>query len=758
MMSSGHDSQDQFEDELVGFTDDAHPDLPTDVKADQDPWRILIVDDDEDVHQATEYALRGVAILDRSLCFLHAYSAEEAVAMLRQEKDIAVILLDVVMETENAGLAVIARIRQELGLFNPRIILRTGQPGYAPEIETIRLYDINDYKTKSELTRSKMFTTLTAAIRSYDQLCRLDASRIGLEQIIRASNQFISDAGVQEFSIGVISQIAAFIGAAPEGIVCARSDSQDASCIVIAATGHYSQFTGHPLDEVANPGVVEGLLRCLGERRSIVESKHVSLFFPGRNAQDFAVFIESGQGMRDIDQRLLEVFCANIAICGDNVRLVDALRTLAYNDLLLKLPNRACFIEAINLRLAAKRTADPSAVPENLVVALLDVDQFAEINDMLGHQYGDYLLNAIARRLEANFAERCTIARISNDIFGLFGDETIVSPETLEEFFNATFEIEGVKRPVSMSAGFVSTLVSDSVDGDMLLKDASIAVKRAKENGQGQFAWYSPEIAVSTRERTQLLEDLRHAFNQGMFFLAYQPQVDLTSGKVTGVEALLRWRTREGRMISPEVFIPVAEQSGLIIGMGSWVLNTALRDSLKIAQAGHPGIRMAVNVSTNQFRQPEFIQEVFRALDETGVAPELLELEVTESVAAMGLTHVEEALRELRARGISVAIDDFGTGYSSLSYLGRLSANRLKIDHSFIWNMSSDSTRVNIPQMVIPLGHQLDMQVIAEGVETEEQLRMLQELGCDEIQGYYYGRPMPLDELILWLGQRNPPS
>ena len=754
MISSGNTSDNPSGNELVGFREDPPSELPKVANAEEMPWRILIVDDDRDVHQATEYALRGVAVLERPLSFLHAYSAEEAIELLKREKNVAVILLDVVMETEDAGLAAIGRIRNELGLFNPRIILRTGQPGYAPEIETIRRYDINDYKTKSELTRPKMFTTLTAAIRSYDQLCRLDASRVGLEHIISASNQFISEAGVQEFSTGVITQIAAFIGVAPEGMLCARAENNDGdaaeSCVVIAATGHFSCFMGQRLVEVKHSLVVDGLLKCLRQQRSIVEPNCISLFFPGRNSHDFAVFIECSRSLREIDQRLLEVFCTNIAICGDNVRLVDALRKIAYNDMLVRLPNRAHFIEAVNQRLAG--SAQGGA---DFVVALLDVDQFAEINDMLGHRYGDLLLDAIARRLETRFGECCIIARISNDTFAILGDEADVSPESLQDFFNAIFEIEGVKRPVSMSVGLVSSKVSDSGEGDALLKDASIAVKRAKENGQGQFAWYSPEIAISTRERTQLLHDLRHAFSQEMLFVVYQPQVDLESGRVIGVEALLRWRTPAGKSIPPDVFIPVAEQSGLIISLGSWVLRTALESSRKIEAAGHSRIRMAVNVSTNQFRQPGFIHEVFQTLDDVGVAPEWLELEVTESVAVMGLGHVEDSLRQLRTRGISVAIDDFGTGYSSLSYLGRLSANRLKIDQSFIWNMSSGNSWVNIPQMVIPLGHQLDMLVIAEGVETKEQLEMLRQMGCDEIQGYYYGRPMPLDELIAWLKNRQ---
>jgi len=735
------------EDELLSFEDDVQKEFPASSGSGGAAWRVLIVDDDEDVHRATEFALRGVAILDRKIEFLHAYSSREAIDLLRRENDVAVILLDVVMESENAGLNAIGQIRGELGLANPRIILRTGQPGYAPEIETIRRYDINDYKTKNELTRSKLYTTLTAAIRSYDQLCRMDASRKGLEQIVEASNQLIREDGVREFSSGVIRQIAAFIGVEPEGMVCARAENGEPfeKSVVIAATGQFSGMIGHHLLEIKDLRITDSLLHCLSKKRHLVENAHMALFFSGRNAHDFAAFIDTGEPLRKIDEHLLEVFCTNISICADNVKLVEELRNLAYHDPVLKLPNRSYFVEAID------RTLSTAKTPQ--IVALIDVDQFSEINDMFGHHYGDLLLIAIARRLEQHFGSDALVARISNDTFGIFGGEGIVTPEKIHPFLNTSFDIEGVERPVSMAAGFVRTNPGD--DGSTLLKDVSIAVKRAKENGQGQYAWYSPDVATATRERSRLLQDLRHAFKQELLFVVYQPQIDFASGKVVGVEALMRWRTPEGLFVSPERFIPVAEQSGLITSLGTWVLRTALHASRRIEEAGHPGLRMAVNVSTTQFRQPNFLKEVDCALSDFGVLPDVLELEITESVAVMGLNFVEDALKALRARGISVAIDDFGTGYSSLSYLGRLPANRLKIDHSFVWALDSGRSEVNIPEMVVPLGHQLNMKIIAEGVENENQANILKNLGCDEAQGFLYAQGMPLDELIVWLNQRQ---
>lgn len=742
-MSGADDSSDDS-GEFLSFEDETSKGLRGGIAS---PWNILIVDDDEDVHQATEFALSDVFILERPINFLHAYSAKEAIDILRQENDVAVILLDVVMESENAGLIAVGVIRDELGLANIRIVLRTGQPGYAPEIETIRRYDINDYKTKNELTRSKLYTTLTAAVRSFDQLRRLDAGRKGLEQIVSASNQLIMEKGVKNFSSGVIMQMAAFIGVKPEGMVCVRAENGATldQCTVLAATGRFSTLIGHRLAEIEESHISNSLVRCLSEHRNLVEEDHMVLFFTGHNLCDFAAFISTNLPLREIDHHLLELFCANIAICGDNVKLVEKLRDLAYIDPILKLPNRSYFVEAVERNLSEGRAPQ--------IIALLDVDQFAEINDMFGHHYGDLLLDAIARRLERRFGAGSVIARISNDTFAIYGDAVEVNPESMQPLLNPSFNIEGVERPVSMSAGFVHAKSGD--DGATLLKNASIAVKRAKECGLGQFAWYSPDVAAASRERVQLLQDLRQALKQEMLYLVFQPQIDLNTKKVVGVEALMRWCTTEGKFISPERFISVAEQSGLIINLGMWALRTALHAVRHIQDRGHPCIRMAVNVSTNQLRQENFMEEVNNALCDSGVNPEMLELEITESVAVLGYSFVEKKINVLRDMGISIAIDDFGTGYSSLSYLGSLPVNRLKIDRSFVLPLNFAASNLNIPQMVVLLGHQFNMKVVAEGVETERQAEVLRQMGCDEAQGFLYARGMTLSELLLWLDNQG---
>ncbi|WP_326533182.1 GGDEF/EAL domain-containing response regulator [Pseudorhodoferax sp.] len=736
--------------ELLEFVEDGDEPSPAEPQ-DTTPWRILVVDDDADVHESTAFGLRGMEIEGRPLQLLHAYSGVEAVALLGRERDIAVILLDVVMESEEAGLATVDRIRGELGLAHVRIVLRTGQPGHAPEIDTIRRYDINDYKTKSELTRVKLYTALTAAIRSYDQLLRLDASRRGLEKIIDASNQFLAEQGLRTFAEGVITQIASLIGVLPEGLVCASRRATGGSgaatqCTVIAAAGAFAALMDRDIADIGDNVVADSLGRALAERCNLLEPNHLTLFFAGRDGNDFAAFVRAGKPLRDVDVRLLNVFCANIALSASNIDLLVRLREYAFKDRLLDLPNRMALLQHIEQETAAGRGAGQ-------VLVLLDIDRFAETNDMFGYAYGDLLLGAIARRLAQGLPAQSLLARVAGDTFGIWGARHTLEPARLAALLEPPYEVEGVARPVSFSIGLAPS-DADAGSGQELFKNALIALKQSKSAGQGHTHTYTAEIGVATRERTRLLHGLQQAFDRENLFVVYQPQLSLHSGRVVGAEALVRWRTEGGRFISPAEFIPVAEQSGLIVPIGNWVLRTALRALVRLRQ-DQADLRMAVNVSPLQFAQPQFLAEVDAALRDAALPADSLELEITESVAVMGMERVSALLQQIKARGIAVAIDDFGTGFSSLSYLDRLPADRLKIDRAFVTALDSGDATARIAEMIVPLGHRLGMQVLAEGVETEAQAQALRQLGCDEVQGYLYGKPMPLDAFTAWLGQRE---
>ncbi len=714
------------------------------------PWHILVVDDDADVHETTRFALSGIHILGRPLALLHAMSGGEALETLRSQGNIAVILLDVVMESEDAGLRLVDVIRNDLKLANTRIILRTGQPGHAPECETIARYDINDYKTKGELTQEKLFATLTSAIRSYDQLLRLDANRRGLEKIVAASNQFIADQGLQAFAEGVITQIAGLLGVEPEGLVCAAAEDSPGDgpleYRVIAAAGHFSHLIQRRLSELDDPWIESQLTGALRDRHNLVHPRSMALYFRKSEDEGFAAFIDSAKPICEVDRELLEVFCTNIALCAKNVDLVAELRRDAFVDRQMGLPNRTALVCALNARLRA------DGLPGAL--AIVDVDQFASANDVLGHDYGDALLRQTARRLGSALPGEVFVARLAGDAFAVLGDDGVVNGPNIQACFGEPFVIEAVRHPVSVCAGIVR-LAGDHRSGIEYLKDSYLALKRAKAQGLGQTVVYSRELGAEARERAQLLRDLRLAFDQARLFLVYQPQVDLRTGRVVGVEALLRWVRDDSTEISPGHFIPIAEQSGLIVGMGNWLLQIALLALQRFRAQGFPRLRMAVNVSPVQLRQPDFLAQVQEALAETGTEAEGLELEVTESIAVGGLESAVDHLRRLREMGVTVAIDDFGTGYSSLSYLERLPADRLKIDRSFMRSLANGEAGGRIARTIIVLGRELGLTVLAEGVESEAVAAEVAALGCAEAQGFHYARPMPEEAFVAWLQARQ---
>lgn len=714
----------------------------------QRTWKIAIVDDDEDVHRATEFSLLDVKILNRRLEFIHTYSKAETHERFAVESDIAVVLLDVVMETEHAGLDLVCFIRDELQWRDTRIILRTGQPGYAPEEDAIRDYDINDYKTKNELTRKKLLTALTAAIRSYDQLRTIEASRRGLHQIITSSAAFSMQDGIQGFASGVITQIAALCGVPSEGLLCAQSDESEQydgnfRYSVIASAGHYKNLMNRPVDEIDNPIIRDALRRALSERTSLFEEDNMTLYFSGRGRRAIAAFIELPYALSDIDHQLLEVFCANLGVCLDNLGLVSQLKNYAFRDQLLMLPNRLKFIEQIGQAIDA-------AVTHQMVV-LVDIDDFAEINDVLGHRYGDLLLRSVANRLQQALGASVFVARIGGDVFGLLGHEKSLRPEVLQQLFHDPFVIDDTSHNVSMSMGMVA-LDNNQQTGADVLKDASIALKRTKGFQRGSYTLFTREMGVEIRERSMLMQHLHKAFDAERLYLMYQPQIELSTRKVIGFEALLRWRTDEGKMISPTEFIPLAEHSGLIISLGAWVLRTSCFAMRQLLDEGHALERMGVNVSAIQFRQPDFMQLVENALRDSGLDARYLELEITESVTMSGAADFEETLDKLKSLGVQIAIDDFGTGFSSLSYLDKLPVDRLKIDRAFV-NQIDSQGGPRIAELITQLGKKLGLKVIAEGIETQAHYDALQKMNCDEGQGFLIARPMLENAIAAWLAE-----
>ncbi|MFL6674229.1 MAG: putative bifunctional diguanylate cyclase/phosphodiesterase [Massilia sp.] len=723
----------QHRDELVFLDEPAAP-APAGPRP---AWRVMIVDDDADVHSTTTFALRSLEVQGRQLEFVHAYSAAQARALLARETGLALVLLDVVMEQADAGLHLVRHIREELGRSDVRIILRTGQPGYAPEMDAIRGYDINDYRTKSELTRTKLFTTVSAAIRSYEQIRSIEAGRAGLERIVRASTELMALHGLPDFARGVLDQAAALLRQQPDGALCAHAPGDSEQLVVAAAAGSCSQPARW------EPHIRPAIARTLEQRRNLYEADHLTLYFPGKAGRDFAACIKLARPVGDIERRLLDVFCRNVGVGLDNVELVTHLHQSAFYDPLTGLPNRTRLVELLDATLAGPGR-------DAATLSLVDIDHFAETNDALGHHFGDLLLVAVAQRLVSRLDPRLTVARIGSDIFSVLGDGAAFSPAAIRTLFDAPFSIDGQDVQVSATLGLVRLQEHDG-SGTDALKDADIALKRAKSQQRTGHFYFSRGMGVEIRERVRMMHALRSGFQRGELFLAYQPQVDLATHRPFGAEALLRWRTEDGRLVAPDRFIPIAEYSGLIVDIGEWVLRQACAELVRLRQAGHRDFTMSVNVSQVQFRHPHFLDMLRRALADTGAPAQYVELEITESMAMEEPELLVEMLAQIKRTGVSIAIDDFGTGFSSLSHLQRLQVDRLKIDRAFVTEITGSARGSSIAEMVIQLGHNLGLSIIAEGVEDERQAQILRELGCPLAQGFLFSQPLAPQALVDWL-------
>lgn len=423
-------------------------------------------------------------------------------------------------------------------------------------------------------------------------------------------------------------------------------------------------------------------------------------------------------------------------------RVEDTIKHQASHDSLTGLPNRLLFNTRLSLELAHQHQGG-----KMLAVVFLDLDYFKNINDTLGHAIGDQLLQRVSERLQACLREGDLVARWGGDEFtillpGIQSPENAVNiVERILHVISAPFDFCGQEFYVKASIG-IAFAPYDGEDAETLLKNADAAMYKAKQKGRNNYQVYTPAIGNKALERMVLENNLYKALQKEEFLLHYQPQLDLTTGEIVGMEALIRWQSVDKGLIRPDQFIPVAEETGLIFQIGEWVLRTACEQNKLWQQAGLPPIRVAVNLSARQFQQKDLVKTIAKVVHETGLKPEYLEIEITESIAIQDVDFTISVLQSLRNMGIHISMDDFGIGYSSLWSLKRFPIDKLKIDRSFIHDFMCNSKDAAIITAIIDLGHALNLKLIAEGVETAEQLKFLRSINCDGIQGYLFSPPL----------------
>ncbi len=642
------------------------------------------------------------------------------------------VMLDVEMPLLD-GFQVCAALRAEVGPELP-IVMVTGMD----DVESIeRAYQsgATDFIAKP-INWSLIGHRVKYLFRSYDAMARLRASLARNDAILKAIPDLM-------FELDLDGRFLDF-------------HSPDSSLLAIPL----DRLLGNTVMQTLPPAAAEVCIAALQE----ADAKGISI---GRiiqlpHAAEMRWFELSVAG-KATDPGLMRRFIVLARDISEHKKAEKRITRLAYFDSLTGLPNRQSFLERLEREVNRSRRED-----RRLAVLFMDLDGFKKVNDTMGHGTGDLILQWAADRLRqstrpsdlvsrVDSAAESELARLGGDEFTVLlpnleqSEDALIVAHRIREAMRRPFHLEGREVVLTTSIG-IALCPDDGESADVLLKHADTAMYHAKEQGRDNCQFYSASLTQHAMQRMNLESDLRLAVERNEFFLHYQPQLDLQSGRILSVEALIRWQHPTQGLVSPMSFIPVAEENGLIVPIGEWVLRTACSDAAAWLAVGH-ALRVAVNLSPLQFRHPGLVQTVQDILDATGLPPELLELEVTEGALMEDSEITLATLNALRSRGMHLSLDDFGTGYSSMSYLTRLPLNNLKVDQSFVRNLPHDKESLAIVRAIVSLAKAIGLTVTAEGIEDLAQARVLQSFACEMLQGYYISKPITAQALMPLLNR-----
>jgi diguanylate cyclase (GGDEF)-like protein/PAS domain S-box-containing protein len=686
---------------------------------------VLVADDDELVRTFVRAALEhiGLNVCEAS----HGAQALEQFALHRPD----IIMLDVFMPVMD-GYAACSQLRGSVGGSRVPILMMTGLDD-AEAIARAYEHGATDFITKplNPTILSHRVKYMLRGSRTLDALLRSEA-RLGLAQRIAKIGNWEWQPQSGHFSAS--SELCRLMGIRPQDF-----------------GGTLEAFL-QAVDAQDQDRVEKALRRILTDRTPCDIDHRIVL----PNGSDFNVNLQA-EAIFD-DQLKALTIVGTAQDISERKRSEREIHRLAYYDSLTGLPNRVLFKDRVTQAIAHARR-----YRYHLAVLFLDLDRFKLINDTLGHNVGDLLLKHLADRLSESIRHSDSIGRSTetaqtHELARLGGDEFTVLLTNLKDVQDASKVarriLEGLAQPFLVSGHEIFVTVSVGIaifpaDGDsvdMLLKNSDTAMYHAKEQGRNNFQYYSNAMNAAANERLMLEREVRHATEREEFVVYYQPQIDLRSGRIMGAEALVRWQHPQRGLLAPGEFLQAASDTGMIRTIDEWVLRTACRQSRAWQQRGLAVPSVSINVSNSLFHGSTLLKAVEDAFAETGLTPDRLELELTESIAMRNVDTSITVLQKLKAMGVQLAIDDFGTGYSSLSYLQRLPVNRVKIDQSFVRELLSRVQPVPIVRAIIAMAHSLQLEVLAEGVEEETQRSILLAEGCDQAQGYLFGRPMPAAE------------
>ncbi|WP_430462652.1 EAL domain-containing protein [Thalassolituus sp. LLYu03] len=712
-------------------------------------WKVLTVEDDATYQASLVHSLKDFTYRDAKVQLFTASSAAEAAAVLAEHPDMAVMLLDVVMETDDAGLRLVGSVREVLGNATLRIVLLTGQPGMAPRADIMHRFDVDEYWNKSDLSRETLHAVLSSHLRTWYSMTELQRAQQGLQMIIDASRSLMNRHDYDDFTQHVLDNIAHVVGVKSGGIVCASKSPKDISsdAQIIAASGNYSSIRGQPISDPAFARFREGIDIVMSTQAHLIRPDYSILYFETASIDGlhYLVMVDSDVELTESKVNLLRVFSENIRSGFTTVALLNRLSYLAYFDERLGLSNRNGLLrELISMN---------SRELQSSVLLLIGIRSFRDMTITLGEHYTNLLLVHFCERITERFPHTLQVANLGEGRLALlFHRQYFPGDEELGAEAEQRVVIEGVVHHLLLS--FCTLDLADLNDYPIheALHLAEASLSRAMQANRA-FVTSGREQQRNISKSFMKLQKLQQALLNDELALYLQPKVELESGDVTGLEALVRWIDQDGTVVSPAEFIPLADASGLICSLDLLVLNKTIEAIAEMAKAGVL-LPVSFNVVAADLNNRAFTERLFAALDSGEVQPSLLEVEITESQSMHDYQRYSALLKRLIDRGVGVSIDDFGTGYSSLAHITRLAATTLKIDQSFVQGVVGSMNDLHVVELVIKIGRRFGFNVIAEGIETDEQRQTLLNAGCRFGQGYLFARPMPVEEFIRWIGNR----
>lgn len=713
------------------------------------PWHVLVVDDDESVLQLTKFILGRLSVLDRPLKLVYAHTSQEARALC-QSMVFAVAIVDVVMETDNAGLEFVAWLRSCPEAQATRLVIRTGQPGLAPEDFVLHNYEINDYWPKTEISAQRIRTVITGLIRSYHELSTLERQRNDLSKVVTIMPELLNQQNAARLLASLAKALDHLFGSSGSSLFFALQIGNSLGDARVLASNQ--EPTSPPplrLIERLPPLALSLLHESSQTGRVIIQDPIAALLVRQPNGRCLAMVGELWTYTDDWSCEIAELLLRNSLEFLDNLltqsqHLTDLERQLR-QDSLTGLSNRQGLLENLERSLTQG---------DCLALVLIQLDQLDPIRAAYGPEIADKVLQAIADRLSRS--SQAPVARLDSDRFALLlstGTASVVSAvSTIDQLFDQPFQVSSTTFRLHAHQGIALAAAQSPAD---ILRQADLALKLAIRQDGARFAFYDPSLAASDIRIAQLETDIERSNLDAEFFTLFQPILTLADGRIRGAEALLRWNSPRFGPVGPNEFIPLAERTGHINTLTKLVLQNALR-ALDTWQRVNPTMYVSVNVSPSSLSKPGFVAMLLEALGSRD--PSGLYLELTESEQLSHDQVCRQQMQTLRARGIRFMIDDFGTGYSSLSYLHKLPFDAIKIDHGFISQISEgiNNPHRRLLEAILGVADSLQMPVTAEGIETPHQAATLTRLKCKNGQGFLYSRPIPADA-ILELLQQQPP-